>query len=70
MKTGRCVKALDAHDHFVTCMAWGRATAGGGPPTTNEDPAKLGVAAVNPKSRVVTVMATGSVDQSVKIWSP
>ncbi|KAH9814857.1 WD40-repeat-containing domain protein [Melampsora americana] len=69
LRTGRCVKVLEAHDHFVTCMAWGRAPAGGGPPTTNEDisQSKSGEA-VN--QRLVTVMATGSVDQSVKIWTP
>ncbi|KAG0142290.1 hypothetical protein CROQUDRAFT_662725 [Cronartium quercuum f. sp. fusiforme G11] len=70
LRTGRCVKALDAHDHFVTCMAWGRATAGGGPPTTNEDSSKLNSGGVSSSSRVVTVMATGSVDQSIKIWMP
>ena len=43
MKTGRCSKTLEAHAHFVTCIAFNS----GSP-----------------------VVATGSVDQTVKIWAP
>ena len=43
MKTGRCTKTIEAHSHFVTCIAFN---------------------AGNP------VVATGSVDQTVKIWAP
>ncbi|KAG8741302.1 protein with putative role during mitosis [Ceratobasidium sp. 414] len=30
LKTGRCTKTIEAHDHFVTSLAWGRADAGEG----------------------------------------
>jgi platelet-activating factor acetylhydrolase IB subunit alpha len=55
LQNGRCTKTVDAHDKFVTCMTWGRSamTAGGG------DKDK--------EVRVVNVLATGSVDQSVKV---
>ncbi|CAG8580237.1 1727_t:CDS:2 [Diversispora eburnea] len=43
MKTGRCSKTLEAHAHFVTCIAFNKTSP---------------------------VVATGSVDQSVKIWAP
>ncbi|PLW22698.1 hypothetical protein PCASD_13744 [Puccinia coronata f. sp. avenae] len=71
IRTGRCVKVVDAHDHFVTSMAWGRAAAGGGPPTTNADhspDSPNGLAP--PVQRRVAVLASGSVDQSIKIWLP
>ncbi|MBW0479724.1 hypothetical protein O181_019439 [Austropuccinia psidii MF-1] len=69
--TGRCIKVLDAHDHFVTCMSWGRASAGGGPPTTNADSVDdSGVPQTATNQRVVTVLATGSVDQTIKVWKP
>lgn len=70
LRTARCVKAVDSHDHFVTCMTWGRASAGGGPPTTNADSADLNSANASANRRVVTVLATGSVDQTIKIWAP
>lgn len=55
---GRCIKTIEAHGHFVTCMAWGRALVGGqaaadGKPAT--------------EARRINVLATGSVDQSVKV---
>ena len=62
LATGRCVRTTEAHAHFVTCIAWGRsrveapgAPAGGAPPAA---------------PRTVNVVATGSVDLSVKIWAP
>ncbi len=30
LATGRCVKTVEAHSHFITSMVWGRTTAGGG----------------------------------------
>jgi len=70
LATGRCTKTVDAHGHFVTCMAWGRALMGGaGPAETNGDGAKLnGEKKAEP--RRINVLATGSVDQTVKIWTP
>jgi WD40 repeat protein len=40
LKTGRCVRVLDAHDQFVSCISWGRQQIGdpsseGGPQTIN-----------------------------------
>ena len=70
--TGRCVKTVDAHGHFVTCMAWGRAMLGGGP-VANGDAASAGASAATgekKEGRRVNVLATGSVDQSVKVGSP
>jgi platelet-activating factor acetylhydrolase IB subunit alpha len=59
------MKTLDAHNHFVTTLAWGRQPASGGAVNgTNGD----GVAAEPEK--LVNVIATGSVDQTIKIWLP
>lgn len=41
LKTGRCVKTIEAHSHFVTSVAY---------------------CSTSP------IVATGSVDQSIKIW--
>ncbi|ORZ11811.1 putative platelet-activating factor acetylhydrolase ib alpha subunit [Absidia repens] len=41
LKTGRCMKTLEAHDHFVTCISY---------------------------CHTSPVVATGSVDQTVKVW--
>ena len=54
---GRCVKTIEAHGHFVTCMAWGRAVVGGG--TADEGKST--------EPRKINVLATGSVDQTVKV---
>ena len=39
LKTGRCVKTIEGHEHFIACV---RSSAG--------------------------VLATGSVDQTIKVW--
>lgn len=64
LKTGRCTKTIDAHDHFVTCVAWGRTTVKSAP-AANGATDKSG-----PEERRVNVMATGSVDNLIKIWAP
>ena len=61
LASGRCTKTIEAHEHFVTCMSWGRAMSAaaavnGINGTTN---GKEEVAS----SRLVNVLATGSVDQ-------
>ncbi|KAG8838625.1 protein with putative role during mitosis [Serendipita sp. 411] len=61
LSSGRCTKTIDAHDHFVTCIAWGRATTKG--PTVNGAPERA-------EERRINVLATGSVDQMVKVWAP
>ncbi len=62
LATGRCTKTVDAHGHFVTSMAWGRTLMGGSGEgkVVNGD---SGTSAV----RKVNVLATGSVDQTVKV---
>ncbi|KAI8391603.1 dynein regulator [Radiomyces spectabilis] len=41
LKTGRCMKTLEAHAHFVTCISY---------------------------CHISPIVATGSVDQTVKVW--
>lgn len=64
------MKTVDAHGHFVTSLSWGRQSASGGggegkvngvdgPDAKTGDPEKL-----------MNVVATGSVDQTIKIWLP
>jgi platelet-activating factor acetylhydrolase IB subunit alpha len=53
LQTGRQLKVIEAHDHFVSSMAWGRAT--------------VGAAANGIPGRRVNVLATGSVDMSVRV---
>jgi platelet-activating factor acetylhydrolase IB subunit alpha len=64
LQNGRCTKTVDAHDKFVTCMSWGRAamSGGAGGDKVNGDKGEV---------KLVNVLATGSVDQSVKVsyWS-
>ena len=63
LETGRMSKTIDAHDHFVSTMVWGRTTVGGA----------AGDAVVNGKEKAgttlrrVNVMATGSVDQTIRV---
>lgn len=58
LNSGRCVKTVEAHGHFVGTMAWGRATLGGEGANGESD------------QKRVNVLATGSEDQSVKVWAP
>ena len=62
--TGRCIKTLEAHSHFVTSMAWGRAPAPGAAAAGTNGLANGATAVV---VQPINVLATGSVDQSVKI---
>lgn len=68
LKTGRCTKVVDAaHSHFVGTMAWGRALASGpGAPTDGSK--KAGEEDLAEKK--INVLATGSVDLTVKVWTP
>ncbi|KAI0029132.1 dynein regulator [Vararia minispora EC-137] len=57
LKTGRCIRKIEAHERFVACLAWGRqalSSAGDG----NEGPT------------LMNVIASGSSDQTVKVWIP
>lgn len=67
LSTGRCVKTVDAHNHFVTTLAWGRQMTSGGTTATNV--ASSEASSADPE-KLMNVVATGSVDQTVKIWLP
>jgi len=65
--SGRCLKTVEAHGHFVQSMAWGRATIGGSEVKANGAGADgKGVE----EAKRINVIATGSVDQTIKIWTP
>lgn len=64
LATGRCVKTVQAHSHFVTCLSWGRQ-----PPSANENGAATNGSSAEP-DKIINVVATGSVDQTIKIWLP
>lgn len=65
LNTGRCTRTIDAHDHFVTCIAWGRASSKSASAGTNGAGEKG-----QPEERRINVLATGSVDQMIKVWCP
>ncbi|PWN53954.1 putative platelet-activating factor acetylhydrolase ib alpha subunit [Violaceomyces palustris] len=75
LKTGRCTKSIDAHNHFCTSIAWGRARVDGG---GGSAPAPDGASAAETNGkggaaesiRTINVVATSSVDLSVKVWTP
>jgi platelet-activating factor acetylhydrolase IB subunit alpha len=72
LSTGRCLKTVEAHGHFVQCLSWGRKTAAGanssaeGPTHANGAPAPK----ADEPEKLLNVVATGSVDQTIKIWLP
>ncbi|KAK8858548.1 nuclear distribution protein PAC1 [Kwoniella newhampshirensis] len=75
LTNGRCIKTIDAHGHFVTCMSWGRTLVGGGGGggggEVNGDSGIKQVNGTEPLGkRRINVLATGSVDQTIKIWTP
>lgn len=55
LSSGRCIKVVDCHGHFVTCIAWGRS--------------RVSVSETQPATPV-NVVATGSVDLTAKVWAP
>ena len=63
LKTGRCTKTVDAHAHFCTAIAWGRAKV-------DAAPAPDGATTTPAEARTVNVVATASVDLTLKIWAP
>ena len=61
------MKVVQAHGHFVTTLAWGRRALA----TTEANP--NGSTTANPADsapKFVNVVATGSVDQTIKVWLP
>lgn len=73
LKTGRCAKTIDAHAHFCTSIAWGKARIEAPiPPAQDTDAAAgaNGANALKQEPRTVNVVATSSVDLTIKIWTP
>ena len=61
------MKVVQAHGHFVTTLAWGRRTIA----TTKADAnGSTAAHAIDPAPKFVNVVATGSVDQTIKVWLP
>lgn len=68
LATGRCLKTVEAHDHFVTTMAWGRARVGGSTATNGAVNGANGTTSNGGETaQFVNVVATGSVDLTVKV---
>lgn len=68
LSTARCIKTIDAHGHFVQTLAWGRQVAAGGKSDGKVNGADK--AANGEPEKLVNVVASGSIDQMVKIWLP
>ena len=60
------MKTVEAHGHFVATLAWGRQTPSGG----KDASAAEGEKTTDEPEKLVNVVASGSVDQTVKIWLP
>ncbi|THH18967.1 hypothetical protein EW146_g2117 [Bondarzewia mesenterica] len=58
LKTGRCMRKIEAHERFVSSLSWGRQAI-------NKDSGKEGDG-----PNLMNVIASGSSDQTVKIWMP
>lgn len=65
LKTGRCAKTIEAHSHFVTCLAWGRTVvqSNSGQASSQNGSTVAGQQANGNTTKRVNVIATGSVDQ-------
>ncbi|KAH9896073.1 dynein regulator [Cubamyces lactineus] len=63
IKTGRCIRKVDTGERFMSSLAWGRQTVGGGAAGAAKDGQSEG-------PRRVNVIATGCWDYTVKIWKP
>lgn len=66
LSTGRCVKTVEAHGHFVATLAWGRQASSGG----KDANAAEGDNTTDEPEKLINVVASGSVNQTVKIWLP
>lgn len=65
------MKTVEAHGHFVQTLAWGRqllSSRAGGEGANGAEAATSNASSENEK--LVNVVATGSVDQTIKIWLP
>ncbi|PWZ00100.1 putative platelet-activating factor acetylhydrolase ib alpha subunit [Testicularia cyperi] len=77
LKTGRCTRTIDAHAHFCTSIAWGRAKIETSAPPAQDSDATTAIGSTTanghtkpPEARTVNVVATTSVDLTIKIWTP
>lgn len=73
LASGRVTRTIEAHNHFITTIAWGRARVEGASSDAAPD-ARNGNGTLNGSStdtrKTVNVVATGSVDLTVKLWMP
>lgn len=61
------MKVVQAHGHFVTTLAWGRRAVA----TTETNANGLATTiSADSSPKFVNVVATGSVDQTIKVWLP
>ncbi|TFL07527.1 dynein regulator [Pterulicium gracile] len=65
LATGRCIKTIEAHSHFVQTLAWGRQSIAGNKSNGAEADSKIADG-----TKLVNVVASGSVDQTIKVWLP
>ncbi|TFK30042.1 dynein regulator [Coprinopsis marcescibilis] len=66
LKTGRCIKTVEAHSHFVSTLSWGRQAVSG----PNDKKVNGTEGGDGEPEKLVNVVATGSVDETIKIWLP
>jgi len=57
LNTGRNIRKIEAHERFVSCLSWGRQTLSNSP-DAGDSPA------------LMNVIASGSSDQTVRVWAP
>ncbi|KIM79589.1 hypothetical protein PILCRDRAFT_73886 [Piloderma croceum F 1598] len=69
LATARCVKTIEAHGHFVSTLAWGRQPSSGGGKEAKPNGVDGDIKAAEPE-KLINVVASGSVDQTIKIWLP
>lgn len=69
LSTGRCIKTVEAHNHFVSTLVWGRQSASSGASGDVRANGAAGDSSTEPE-KLVNVVASGSVDQTIKIWLP
>lgn len=69
LATGRCIKTVEAHGHFVATLAWGRQPSSGSNKEAKTNGVDSDAKAAEPE-KLVNVVASGSVDQTIKIWLP
>jgi len=69
LATARCVKTTEAHGHFVSTLTWGQQSSSGGSKEAKTNGVDGDAKAAEPE-KLINVVASGSVDQTIKIWLP